>query len=90
MQQWKDKMAKVYIERSYIEAHDQNTNTHIIEIAIKQDSQEILFAEVECPPKPWIYLDWNEDGDLILNNSEGMESNKWDHITKELLGEIDG
>lgn len=83
-------MAKIHMEHSYIEPHDDENNNHVIQITIKRGKEEILAGEVECPPKPWIYLDWNEEGDLILNNSEGMEANKWDHITKELIGGIDG
>jgi hypothetical protein len=36
-------------------------------------------------PVIWLWTDSNEDGDLIINNSAGMEPKKWDHITKEII-----
>jgi hypothetical protein len=34
---------------------------------------------------PWLYTQYNEEGDLVINNSALMEDTKWDHISKELL-----
>ena len=39
---------------------------------------------------PWIYLETAENGDLIINNSAGMEDNKWDYITREIIGDNNG
>jgi hypothetical protein len=80
-------MAKVYIERAYIEAHDDNHDNFSIEVLVKSDGTEHLVGKVDLyTPKPWIYLDTNGDGDLIINNSQGMEHIKWDHITYEIIG----
>lgn len=76
-------MAKVYIERAYIEAHDEDIDNHVIEIT----TGDILIGKVYCPPKPWLYTFTNDDGDLVINNSAGMEANKWDYLTNEILGE---
>ena len=67
--------------RAYIEAHDENEDNWSILIHIN----DVLAGKVECPPKPWLYTHYNEDGDLVINNSAGMEHYKWDHITKQLL-----
>ena len=69
---------KAYIE-SYDEDNDQN-------LAIEIHVDKILIGRVELDqPIKWLYTINNEDGDLVINNSAGMEANKWDHITKEIL-----
>jgi hypothetical protein len=80
-------MAKIWMERSYIDVSDNDTDQHLVEIYIKEGKTEILAGRVDIGPRPWLYIDYNEDGDLILNHSPGMDGNKWDHITRELLQE---
>lgn len=82
-------MAKIWLERSYIESASDHEDQNFIEVHIKSGSTEDLAGKVETGPKSWIYLDYNEDKDLIINNSPGMEENKWDHIIHETLGYID-
>lgn len=67
--------------RAYIEPHDENEDNWSIQIHI----DNVLAGKVEMPPRIWLYTHYNEDGDLVINNSEGMEPYKWDHITKQLL-----
>jgi hypothetical protein len=78
-------MAKIITERAYIEPFDENEDDWSVSLYIKENKKEILAGKVEMKPRSWIYLDYNEDGDLIINNSASMEDNKWDHITNELL-----
>ena len=78
-------MAKIQIDRAYIEPFDENEDDWSVSIHIKTNKKEILAGKVEMNPRSWIYLDYNEEGDLIINNSASMEPNKWDHITDELL-----
>ena len=51
-------MAKVYIERAYIEAHDEDIDNYVIEIT----TGDILIGKVYCPPKPWLYTFTNDEG----------------------------
>lgn len=81
-------MAQIWLERSYIEPFDETEDDWSISIHIKTGKQEILAGKVEMDPRSWIYIDYNEDKDLIINNSPGMERNKWDHIIHETLGNI--
>lgn len=77
--------------RAYIEAYDEQSESHQILIHIKEGNDHIFAGRVELAQNvPWILLDINKDGDLIINNSKGMENNKWDHITKYILGEASG
>jgi hypothetical protein len=77
-------MAKIYLERAYIEAQEPDMDNFVIEITY----QDVLVGKVDLDnPKPWLYTISNDDGDLVINNSAGMEGNKWDHITKEIIGE---
>jgi hypothetical protein len=76
-------MAKVWIERAYIEPHDENVDNFSIEIST---TDGILLGKVNLDnPKEWLYTMTNEDGDLVINNSAGMEAKKWDHLTKEII-----
>jgi hypothetical protein len=70
--------------RAYIESSDEE-DEWAISLHIKENTTEILAGKVEMDPRGWIYLDYNEDDDLIINNSPKMEKKKWDHITKEIL-----
>ena len=80
-------MAKVKIERAYIEAHDEKEDNFSITIEIKQNKEYILVGKISLSsPKSWLYTMNNEDGDLVINNSAGMEAKRWDYITKEILG----
>jgi hypothetical protein len=75
-------MAKISIERAYIEPHDENEDNFSIEISYNG----VLVGKVPLDqPKSWLYTLTNEDGDLVINNSAGIEANKWDHITKEII-----
>ena len=90
-------MAKIYIERSYIESYDESdaenshAHSHQILFHVKQVSDEgqvdhIFAGKVELDRDiPWIHLQTAENGDLLINNSAGMEDNKWDHITREIV-----
>ena len=81
-------MAKIHIERAYIEAHDKEVDNFSITLEVKDGSDCILVGRINLDnPKPWLYTFTNEDGDLVINNSERMEGNKWDHITKEILAD---
>ena len=83
----KSRMAKFNIERAYIESYDEDGFDILIHI--KQGNDHILVGKVELvSPKPWIHLQTAKNGDLMINNSAGMEDNKWNHITREIIGEI--
>ena len=87
----KPHMAKIHIERAYIEAHDEKEDNFSILIHIKSDIDHIYAGKVDLDQQiAWIYMKTAEDGDLLINNSAGMEGKKWDHITKEIIGEIHG
>lgn len=77
-------MAKISIERAYIEAHDENADNFAIEITC----EDILVGKVNISkPKRWLYTIENEEGDLVINNSRRMEAKKWDYLTQEIIGE---
>jgi hypothetical protein len=79
-------MAKVHIERAYIEAHDEKEDNFSILIHIKEDLDHIYAGKVELnQPKAWIHLQNAENGDLLISNSAGMEGSKWDHITRDII-----
>jgi len=81
-------MAKIYIERAYIEPYDEEENCQIL-FHVKQGNEHVFAGKVDIDaPLPWIHLDTAENGDLLINNSAGMEENKWDHITREIVREI--
>jgi hypothetical protein len=82
-------MAKFNIIRAYIDAEDGNDN-HNIEIYVKERKKMILVGKSKCTPRKWLYTLENEDGDLVINNSAGMEEDKWDHLVKEIIGEENG
>ena len=70
--------------KAYIEAHDENEDNFSILLSHK----DILLGKVELDHQlPWLYTATNDDGDLVINNSAGMEAKKWDHITKEIIGD---
>jgi hypothetical protein len=60
-------------------------------IHIKEGNDHIYAGKVELDRNiPWIHLENTPDGHLELNNSAGMENNKWDYITEYILdGEIE-
>jgi hypothetical protein len=81
-------MAEVYVERSYIESYDEE-DSHMILVHIKDENTHIYAGKVELDRDiPWIHLDTAKNGDLLINNSAGMEDKKWDHITREIIGDI--
>lgn len=69
--------------RAYIEPHDDEEDNFSILI----HSEDVLLGKIDCPPKEWLYTITNEDGDLVLNYSAGMEESKWDYITNEIIGQ---
>lgn len=73
-------MAKIYINRAYIESDGEETPT----ISVTYGNEVFEF---ECERKAWIYTIENDDKDLVINNSAGMEKAKWNHIIKEILDE---
>lgn len=77
-------MAKINIERAYIEPHSDDEDNWSIEISCNS----ILVAKSPVKPAKWLYTISNDDGDLVINNSAGMEGNKWDYLTREIIGEI--
>jgi len=80
-------MAKIYIERAYIEDFEEDDGYQIL-LHVKEGNDHIFVGEVEMTRNiSWIHMETNSDGDLLINNSKSMESNKWDHITREILGE---
>jgi len=83
-------MAKIHIERAYIEPSEKEQDFAIL-IHIKDGNDHIFAGKVDLDhPIKWIYTENAKNGDLMINNSAGMEANKWDHITQEIIGEIDG
>ena len=80
-------MAKIYIERAYIESSTEEDNNQIL-FHVKQGNEHVFAGKVELDRNiPWIHLVTADNGDLLINNSAGMEDNKWNHITKEIIGE---
>jgi hypothetical protein len=70
--------------KAYIESDDENEDNLAIQIYV----DKILIGSVELDsPIKWLYTVTNYDGDLVINNSLSMEPNKWDHITKEIIGD---
>lgn len=83
-------MAKIITERAYIESLEEDDTGFSILIHIKSDSDHIYAGKVDLDRQiPWIHLNNSENGDLEINNSEGMENNRWDHITHYILGRSD-
>lgn len=85
-------MAKVYIERAYIEdcpPEDSNKIMfHVKQLDANGNPDHILVGEMELATAlPWILMGTASNGDLLINNSAGMENNKWNHITKEIVRE---
>jgi hypothetical protein len=70
--------------RAYIEAHDEEQD--LFEITVHIDKTLVGRVNLDKPGLIWLYTMSNEDDDLVINNSAGMEAKKWDHITKEILG----
>lgn len=80
-------MAKIHIERSYIESYDDD-DSHKILVHIKESNNHTLVGKVELDRDvSWIHLKTADNGDLLINNSAGMEDNKWNHITREIVGD---
>ena len=86
-------MAKIHIERAYIEPFgEENLDNFQILLHIKEGVEHTFVGKVELDRLiPWMHFNNAENGDLEINNSAGVEVSKWDHITREILGEnIDG
>jgi hypothetical protein len=80
-------LAKIHIERAYIEPSQEEDNFAIF-IHIKDGNNHILAGKVDVDQSlKWIYTENAENGDLIINNSAGMEANKWNYLTKEIIGD---
>lgn len=87
----RNSMAKVYLERAYIEPSESDSSHKILIHAVSESEGYILVGKVELDRDiPWIHLETDENGDLLINNSAGMENNKWNHITREIIGESNG
>ena len=81
-------MAKIITERAYIEPFGEDEEDFAILIHIKEGNTHTYVGKVELDRNiPWIYLENTPDGHLEINNSAGMENNKWDYITEFILGE---
>jgi len=80
-------MAKIITERAYIEPFGENESDNFaILIHIKQGNDHIYAGNVELDRQiSWIYLENTPEGHLEINSSAGMENNKWDYITEEIL-----
>jgi len=78
-------MANIYIERAYIEDNSLE-DSHQILIHIKENNDHILAGKVELEKDiSWIHFSSDQNGDLFINNSAGMEANKWNHITYDII-----
>lgn len=88
-------MARIHIERAYIEpfGEEEQDNFSIL-IHIKETDKDgnidhIFAGKVDIDqPIKWLYTENNKDGDLMINNSQSMEANKWNYLTKEIIGEM--
>jgi hypothetical protein len=69
--------------RAYIES-DEKDDT--FEITIHVDKTLVGRIDLDRNGLPWLYTMNNEDNDLVINNSAGMENTKWEHITNEIIG----
>ena len=84
-------MAKIHIERAYIEPENEEDNNLAILLHIKRDVEHIYVGKVELDaPIKWLHVETAENGDLMVNNSAGMEAKKWDYLTEEIIRGIDG
>ena len=84
-------MAKVYIERAYIEPSEGEQPLaillHIKQTDLNGSIDHIYVGKVELDkPIKWLYTEDRDNGDLVINNSAGMEASKWDHLTREIIG----
>jgi hypothetical protein len=70
--------------RAYIEATGQED---LFEITLHIDKVLVGRVDLDRDGIPWLYTMNNEDNDLVINNSAGMEEAKWNHITNEILGQ---
>ena len=84
-------MAKIHIERAYIESENEEDNNLAILLHIKRDVEHIYVGKVELDaPIKWLHVKTAENGDLMVNNSAGMEAKKWDYLTEEIIRGING
>lgn len=70
--------------RAYIESDEKDDN---FEITLHIDKVLAGRVDLDRNGLPWLYTINNEDNDLVINNSAGMEEAKWNHITNEILGQ---
>ena len=83
-------MAKIHIERAYIEPFDEEEPNFDILIHVKHENSHTFASKVELDRQiPWMHLANAKNGDLMINNSAGLEENKWEHVTNHILGEAD-
>ena len=69
--------------KAYIEAHDEEYDN----FAILLSCENTIVGKIDLDHQLfWLYTATNDDGDLVINNSAGMEAKKWDHITHEIIG----
>ena len=77
-------MAKINIERAYIEPYDEDDWSILFHV--KQGDDHTFVGKVELDRDiPWIHLQTDQNGDLRINNSAGREDTKWDHSTRERI-----
>lgn len=69
--------------RAYIESDEKDNK---FEITIHTGQTLVGKVDLDREGLPWLYTMNNEDDDLVINNSAGMENNKWEHITNEIIG----
>jgi hypothetical protein len=78
-------MAKVYIERAYIEPMEEK-QSHQILIHIKEGNTHTYVGKVELDHNvAWMHFDTDKNNDLLINSSAGIEGNKWNHILHEII-----
>jgi len=84
-------MAKIHIERAYIEPENEEHDQFAMLIHIKSGLDHIFAGKIDLDaPIKWLHVETAKNGDLMINNSAGMEAKKWDYLTQEIIGEIDG
>lgn len=80
-------MAKVYVERAYIEPYDEENESHQILIHIKDNNDHILAGVVQLTKNiNWLYTQSSENGDLEVLYSPEIETRIMDYLVEEIIG----
>jgi hypothetical protein len=78
-------MAKIYIERAYIEPIAKE-ESHEILIHIKEGDNHVFAGKVELTSNAqWLYTKSADNGDLEINYSTGMEARVMNYILEEII-----